>query len=603
MRPTRSVQAVDLFAGAGGTSTGLVLACQALGRKVDLVAVNHWKEAIGTHAKNYPWAKHICASIESVDPRDAVPGGRVNILTAGPECTHHSRAAGGRPLNDQSRASAWHIMRWLELLRVDSLLIENVPEFRDWGPLDSKRRPVKRLKGTIYEAWVHAIRAFGYNVDTRILNAADYGAPTSRSRFFLLARRGNKPIAWPEPTHTKKGRGKKRWRAAREIIDWSLEGESIFTRKRPLKPRTLARIIEGLHRFGGPELQPFIVRMENGGGVDDLDAPLHTITGARGGSMALVKPEAFLLSQGSNGAPKSVNTDPVPALMSTAKPMLIEPFILSQGSGGAPRSVDDPVPTIPTDGAHALIVPFFGERDGQKPRAHSVDEPLPAATSHGAGGVAKAFIVEYHAGKNGNGDKRVSSIDDPLKTVDTGNRFALTRPFLLPVRGRFGKNTPKDIDWPLGTITSRGYGSLVEPFIVQFNGTENSQIKMSAKSVEEPLPTVAGSNHFGVANSFLTQYNGNSGVQSVEDPLPTIPTRDRFGLVQPEINGRRLEIKFRMLQPHELAGAMGFPTSYQFLGTKTDVVKQIGNAVAVDVAKALVKSLLSPISETGRFAA
>lgn len=422
---TRAVRAVDLFCGAGGTSRGLALACQELGKRVDLTAINHWKIAIESHAANHPWAKHVCANVESLDPREVVPRRHLNILVASPECVGYSCAAGGRPKNDQKRASAWHILRWLELLKVDSILVENVREFKDWGPLNSRGFEIKARKGEIYRAWLSAIRSFGYNVDTRVLNAADYGAPTSRSRLFIAARKGNAPINWPEPTHSKTGTGKRKWHPAREIIDWSLKGQSIFTRKKPLSMRTVARIIEGLKRFGGRELQPFIVLMEHGGGIKSLEDPLPTITTAKGGSMALAEPS----------------------------------FVLSQASGGAPRSVEDPLPTIPAGGAHALIESF---------------------------------------------------------------------------------------------VLSQGS--------------------------KEPC---------------LLQYNGNSGAHSVNEPLPTIPTHDRFALVQPEVNGRVLDVRFRMLQPHELASAMGFPSKYKLHGTKTEAVRQIGNAVVVQVSKALCKSLLS----------
>jgi DNA (cytosine-5)-methyltransferase 1 len=561
-----TVHAVDLFAGAGGTSTGLALACQELGKKVELTAINHWKTAIESHSANHPWAKHICANVEALNPREVVPRRHLNILVASPECVGYSCAAGGRPKNDQKRASAWHILRWLELLKVDSILVENVREFRGWGPLNSRGFEIKSRKGEIYRAWLSAIRSFGYNVDTRILNAADYGAPTSRSRLFIAARKGNVPINWPEPTHSKTGTGKRKWHPAREIIDWSLKGQSIFTRKRPLSRRTIGRIIEGLKRFGGRELQPFIVLMEHGGGIKSLDEPLPTITTAKGGSMSLVEP--FILSQGSGGAPRSVK-NPLPTIPAGGAHALIEPFVLSQGSNGAPRSVEDPLPTIVSAGKHALIesfiIPFFGERKGQIPRSHSVSEPLPAVTSHGAGGLVQPFLVEYHGGEKKSPHKRIASVDKPIATIDTSNRFGLAEPFILPVRGFFGRNIPKSIEEPLGTITQRGYGGLVEPCLVQ--------------------------------------YNGNSGAHSINEPLPTIPTHDRFGLVQPEVNGRRLDIRFRMLQPHELAGAMGFPRKYELRGTKTDVIRQIGNAVVVQVSKALCMSLLSDRCESKLVAA
>jgi DNA (cytosine-5)-methyltransferase 1 len=538
---SKTVYVADLFAGAGGTSTGLVLATNQLGQKVDLTAVNHWETAIKTHEANYPWAKHIQANIEVVNPLEAIPGGYLDILVASPECIHYSRAAGGRPKNEQKRATAWAIFKWLELLRVDSVLVENVPEFTTWGPLDAGGQPVKLRKGEIYRAWLRAFRAHGYTVEAKVLNAADFGAPTSRSRLFVAAIRGKRRPTFPEPTHSKKGWPKKKWRAAREIIDWSIKGKSIFHRKRPLSPRTIKRIMEGLRRFGGKELRPFIILMEHGGGVRDIDSPLPTITTAKGGAMALANPE---------------------------KSFDLQPFILSQASGGAPRLVKDPVPTITTKGAHALVEPF---------------------------------LMTYHGGKGA--DKRVSSVEQTLGTLDTSNRFALVEPslndeqaFLLPVEGFFhreGQNKAKSLDNPLGVITQRGGGSLVEPFIVKYYRTGGP------KSVKEPLDTISTKDRFGLAEPYVVRLNSTkdsqlkSSAQSVEDPLPTIATNTHLALVQPEVNGCVLDIRFRMLQPHELAKATGFPSGYKFLGTKTEVVRQIGNAVVVDIAKALCLSLLS----------
>ncbi len=472
--------------GAGGTSQGLILAAQSLGKKVDLTAVNHWKKAVETHAANNPWAKHLCMDVQFVDPRNVVPGGHLDILVASPSCIFYSRAAGGRPHLNQKRSSPWDLLNWLELLDVDSVLIENVPELKNWSPLDKKGYPIASRKGTIYKAWIEAIKTLGYKVEDRILNAADYGAPTSRKRLFILAKKRG-VIHWPEPTHNRDAFGKRKWRAAREIIDWSIKGQSIFTRKKPLSPNTMRRIIAGLKRFGSQELQPFIVLMEHGGGLKDIEEPLPTITTAKGGSMALV-----------------------------------DPFILSQASGGAPRSVEDPMPTIPTGGAHSLT---------------------------------EAFIVQYHGITKGEKEgARVLSLEKPIATIDTSNRYAVAQPFILPVEGFFRQNAPKVVDEPLGTITQRGGGSLVE--------------------------------------SCLIQYNGASQPQSIDEPLPTISTKSRFGLVQPQINGRLLDIRFRMLQPQELAGAMGFPPDYKFAGTKSDIIRMVGNAVQVDVAKALCSSLL-----------
>lgn len=564
----RVVTAVDAFCGAGGTSTGLALACRDLGRAVDLLAINHWQVAVETHQRNHPWARHLCSRLESVRPRDAFPEGRLDLLVASPECTHHSTARGGRPVSDQMRASAWHLLPWLEELRVDALLVENVPEFRSWCRVGRNNRPVKKEKGAYFRDWIRAIRTHGYNVDWRIVNSADYGDATSRRRLFVMARRGSRPIVWPRPLYSRGGgrAGTKSWRAARDIIDWSLKGKSIFERDRPLAPRTLARIMEGLRRFGGDELRPFLVLMEHGGGTRSADEPVPTITTARGGSMGVATPFTVGVC-GRNLAPMSVE-DPIPTLthrstrwliehdvqpftVTTDRPetnrslprsteeriatvvanneriALTEAFILSQASGGAPRSVGEPVPTIPTGGAHALVDASF---------------------------VLEPSIIEFYGGDGA--ERRVRSIDDPLPTQGTANRFGIAEPFIIANFGERKGQAPRThaINAPLPAVTSRGAGTLVEPF--------------------------------------LTTYYRHGGVTSVEDPVPVVTTRDRIALVRPVINGRALDIRFRMLEPRELAAAMGFPADYAFTGTRTDVVRQIGNAVAVQTARWLCRALL-----------
>src|SRR6185437_13061498 len=197
----RTIRAADLFCGAGGTSKGLLEACKRMGFELDLVAVNHWPVAIASHEANHPYARHECASLDQVDPRKLVPGGRLNLLVASPECTHHSNARGGRPMNDQSRSSAWIILRWAELLYIENILIENVKEFRSWGPLGANGRPLRSKRGEFYFAFMQALRAAGYTAEDRVLNAADFGDPTTRERLFIIARRGNKKIIWPNPTH------------------------------------------------------------------------------------------------------------------------------------------------------------------------------------------------------------------------------------------------------------------------------------------------------------------------------------------------------------------------------------------------------------------
>ncbi len=511
------VHAADLFCGAGGTSTGLYNACREVGRTLDLLAVNHWPVAIESHRINHPGARHICARLESIRPEDAVPGGRLDIMVASPECTHHSIARGGRPVSDQLRASAWYLLRWVETLRVDSLLIENVREFRDWGPIGASGKPLKSRKGQTYQAFLNALRSLGYTVEYRVLNAADYGDATTRQRLFIMARKGRKPITWPEPTHGDPSLlgAREPYRTARQVIDWSIKSKSIFGRNKPLAPATMKRIEAGLRKFGGKNAEPFLVMFYKTNNSRSVDRPLPTV-------------------------------------MTVDHIGLCQPFVLGQQSCAAPRSVDDPLPTIATKGAISLIEPFI------------------VATDH----------------KGGNG-RYANGIDEPITTVTTKTRHALVEPFIVPFFGeRDGQGARcHSVDRPLPTVTSHGAGALVEPFLTIMKG------KSKTRGVDEPVPTLTTKPHLYLCEPFITRYNGSGcGAKSADEPLDTITTRDRFGLV--EVSGRyQIDIRFRMLQPHELAAAMSLD-GYELAGTKTDQVKQIGNAVPERLARALCRALL-----------
>jgi len=525
------IRAADLFAGAGGMSTGLVDACRQVGEDLDLVAVNHWPTAVQTHTVNHPHARHFCAPVEAVDPRVAVPGGRLDIMMAAPECVHFSTARGGRPMNDQSRASAWHLLRWLELLRVDDVLIENVPEFLTWGPLDAKGRPMKSRRGGTFKAFVHAVESLNYRVEWRILNAADYGEATTRRRLFVRARRGRKAIDWPEPTHGKRAGGTllrhvRPWRAAREVIDWTIAGESIFARKKPLAAATMRRIVEGLKRFGGPEIQPFIV--------------------------------SFYSEKG-DGWPRG-------------------------------RSIDEPLPTISTENRFGVAEPFLmpvTHGSDTSRRARSVDDPLPTVTSAPRGelGLVEPFVVELSGTGDDNLPRSARSVDEPLGTVRAGGtHHAVVEPFIFANRTH---NAPKSIDDPIPPLCTADHIALVQPFLLGQHGGA------TARPVDEPAPTIATGGAISLIEPYLTQYYGTSNVTPVTKPMPTVTTKDRFALVEPiVIDGKALDIRFRMLKPHELSAAMGFPKEYQFTGTKTEHVKQIGNAVSVRTARALCMAAL-----------
>jgi len=414
------IRAADLFCGAGGTSTGLYHACHSLGRKVDLLAVNCWKIAIETHRLNHPGSRHICARLESIRPEDAIPSRKLDILVASPECTHHSIARGGRPVCDQLRASAWIVLRWIETLRVENILIENVQEFRNWGPIGASGKPLKSRKGETYQAFLTALRSFGYTVEDRVLNAADYGDPTSRKRLFIMGRKGKKKIAWPDPSHGESGLfGELQpYRTARGIIDWNIKGQSIFDRKRPLAPSTMARIAAGLRKFGGANAEPFLVMLYGTNDARSVDRPCPTVT-AKGNHIGLAEP--FIIHTNHKGGDRTHSLKkPLPTVTCghRGEMALIEPFITIAKGKSKIRGVDEPLPTITTRPHLYLCNPFvLGQQSCAAPR--SVDKPLPTIATAGAIALIEPYLVKYY------GTAKTQGVDEPLDTVTTKDRFGL----------------------------------------------------------------------------------------------------------------------------------------------------------------------------------
>lgn len=508
----KTLKIADLFCGAGGTSTGAIQAARRAGYKVDVTAINHWQVAVATHSTNHPEARHLCTSIDDVNPRTLYRMGELDVLWASPECTHHSRARGGRPMQDQSRATAWCVTRWAEALLPGIIFVENVPEFMDWGPLGTNGRPLITKRGATFRAWVGVLESLGYRVEWRVLCAADYGAPTTRERLFVQAVRGRRRITWPARTHAPAaeierlrrendlfGLSLQPWRAAREIIDWSMPGRWLDEMPGkpqydglPLSPKTLRRIYAGLKRYG---LKGFIIPSQTGENrTRGLDKPLQTVTTE---------------SRGIG---------------------LVEPYI------------------VPID-------------------------------------------------HTGNGRIAVNDIDKPLSTVTTEARHALVCPYLVELRGtsqaqveRSGRSLQK----PLSTITAGGgHHLLVEPHLLP------QQSDGRLRPVSEPCPTVATAGAIALVQPYLTKFNGTGGGRPLDTPLDTVTTKDRFGLVMPTVvlDGQtyRVRLRWRMLQPHELAAGQSFPVGYKFAGTKTDAVKQIGNAVPPELAAALLSAHLTTV--------
>lgn len=541
----------DNFAGGGGASLGME---RALGH-VD-VAINHDPRALAIHKANHPNTRHFEQSITSVDPLEATDGRPVGLAWFSPDCKHFSKAKGGKPVQKNIRDLAWVVVHWAKRVRPRVIMLENVEEFTTWGPLDPEtQRPCKVQSGFTFHQWVKALRKLGYAVEWRELRACDYGTPTTRKRFFLIARCDGRPIIWPKPTH---GEGLLPYRTAAECLDWSLPTKSIFNRKRPLAEATMRRIARGVFRYVLEAERPFIVPLTHHGKRKnhDINAPFKTITAANRGELAVVQPHLV----GYHRRDDSVYPidDPLRTQDTSNRYALVAPHIMVNTTGHSGCDSSDPVPTITTGNHHYLMAPWFvaryGERPGQEPRTRSVQRPHPTVvpTQNGAQ-LCAAFLAQHN-------------------------------------RGATGHETLK----PMSTITAKGSQQqlVTSHLLIHRNNADG-------ESVEAPLRTItAGGNHFHEVRSFLIKYYGNGAGSDLREPLDTVTTRDRFGLVNVRgIDYQIVDIQMRMLSPRELFRAQGFPDSYiidpEYNGkplTKTAQVKACGNSVCPQLAEALVRA-------------
>lgn len=559
---------VDEFACGGGMSEAIE---QAIGRHVD-IAVNHDEDACSMHAANHPQTEHHWKDVFEVCPRRATKGRAVGLLHLSPDCTHHSQARGGQPRSKKLRGLAWIGVRWAGVKRPRIITLENVKQILQWGPLIAKRCPktgrVVKLDGTVaaegervpvqqqhlvpdprhagrtWRAFVRALERLGYAVEARVLCAADYGAPTTRSRLFMVARCDGAPIVWPEPTHFKNpAKGQKRWRSAAECIDWSIPGKSIFEREKPLADATLRRVAHGMKRYVLDSADPFIVdtasatfitKFNTGSVGSDMRDPIPTVTAggrpARPSTGSTIGLVAATMIQAGHG----------------------------QGTPDAPRwshgnkSVRDPVGTVTASGGGqavamgTLVQMGYGEREGQAPRALDARQPL--GTVVGAG------------------------------------KFAAVTAFVEQANGGFNATPARDAREPLSTSTATG-----------------SQQRLVTATMVEPALTPSQEEGALRCAAFLIRYYGQGGqLGDMREPMSTSTTKDRLALVTVWLRGTPyviVDIQLRMLTPRELYNANGFPKTYIIdrghdgrAFSKSTQVRMCGNAVPPPLGRAVIEA-------------
>lgn len=560
---------VDSFAGGGGASLGIY---RATGRHPN-VAINHDEAAIVMHAANHPApaTRHYTEDIWKCAPRTVTGGSSVGLLWASPDCKHFSRAKGSKPVEKKIRSLAWVIAKWAAESRPRIIILENVREFEDWGPLvpswkcqecewsgtegqailvRTRRRcprceskdlkmtenmvPDPTRKGITFRRFVRRFKNLGYSVDWRALNAADYGAPTHRRRLFLIARCDGQQISWPNPTHGDPDKIKasdlfidlKPWRTAAECIDWDIECPSIFTRKKPLAEATMRRIALGIKRYVLENPKPFIVCCNHGGDGfrgQGIDNPFHTMTASRD-AYGVVAPVITRIGQsGANGKQSNGADEPLRTIVSKAEHLLVEAFLAKHYGGAVGCPVDAPLPTTTTRGTQnqvctAFLQPFYAKSPGQSP-----EKPMPVNLTKDHHSLIAANLIHLN-----HGGKQDSDVKEPMRTV------------------------------------------------------------------------MSGGTHAALVYSFLVKYFGTAIGQPIDIPMHTQTGKDRFGLVTVMIDGEQYviaDIGMRMLTPRELARGQGFPDDYILTGTKTSQVARIGNSVSPQVAEALVKANFMAMEE------
>lgn len=624
---------VDNFAGGGGASTGIEM---AIGRSVD-IAINHDPDAIAMHKANHPATKHYCEDVWQVDPKEACNGNGVALAWFSPDCTHFSRAKGGKPVDKNIRGLSWVVIKWGLAVRPRVIMMENVPEIQTWGPLGEDGKPIKERTGETFNGFLLALtnglpkehpafaeccealeilpdsedaeritRGLGYKVEWNVLKSCDYGAPTTRTRFYLIARSDGKPIIWAKPTHAPRKSDKVQngemlpYRTAAECIDWSIPAKSIFEREKPLAENTLRRIARGIKKFVIDNPEPFIVRYKFDNEPESVDAPLSTVTAVN--SHYVVTPTIMCNNTGHPGA--SIDS-PVPTVTTGNHEFLVTPHIVPVGYGEAPgqaprvNSVEDPLGTVVSSGKHHVVAPIL-TKFNQNSNGQEVNRPMDTVIAGATRfGLVAPTLIQYHS-ETAKDEVRGQELDEPLMTQDTRNRYALSVAHMMKNYGGGYTGAGSDVKEPLDTVTAKDHNSLVTAHILTMRKN------MDGQKMDEPLTTVSCSGaHHAEVQAFLVKYYGTSYAQKANEPLDTITPKDRFGLVT--IHGEEYiitDIKMRMLEPRELFRAQGFPDDYIIEHDaegnpypRTKQVARCGNAVTPPVPAALVRANLPEYCE------
>lgn len=580
---------IDLFCGAGGTSTGVETARVNNEKCAKVIAcVNHDANAIASHAANHPEAKYFTEDIRTLELSPLVshldrmeklyPSAFV-VLWASLECTNFSKAKGGQPRDADSRTLAEHLFRYIEAIKPDYIQIENVEEFMSWGPMDENGKPISMYKGDDYTRWVTNVKLHGYDFEYRVLNAADFGAYTTRKRFFGIFAKKGLPIVFPEPTHVKVPTGNlEKWKPVKDVLDFSDEGISIFERKKPLSEKTLERIYAGLIKFVAGGKEAFMVKwnsMSRTGKYQapGVDEPCHAVTCQNRLGVARVS----FLSKYFSGHPESKNI-----------------------------SVEGPAHTIKCKDNHALIISdFLAAYYGNGDNVRSVDSPAPTVTTKDRLSLVSPFFMNYYTGGG-----QLSEVGQPCSALTT-----IPKQRLVFIDQQFGKSRPAGTDKPLGTLTTNPKYSLVNclPWIM------NTNFNNIGSSIEQPAQAITANRKW----HYLMNPQFQSAGASINKPCFTLIARmdkrppylvvTESGWVAIEIYytdslmTRKIkefmalygivDIKMRMLKISELKRIMGFPTDYVLIGSQSNQKKFIGNAVEVNMARVLCSALARKLHE------